>query len=140
MNYEHIRATGAYDAVQGPSELFNECLQNDDVQDFDVRWDQALLSARETPTEMVLEGIHKSKLQDSVQRQTVLTFNYQEPVRNKGQPSYSRLMTAVRHYIDQAMRTPNFRVRNEIVVRGAVTKSQKRKKACTERKVRECYQ
>ena len=67
MIYEHFRATGAYDAVQGLSDLFNIRLQNDDVQDFDVRWDQALLSASETPTEMVLEGLYKSKLQDSVQ-------------------------------------------------------------------------
>ena len=45
--------------------------QNDDVQDFETRWDQALLSACEKPTEMVLEGFFKSKLHDSVQLQTV---------------------------------------------------------------------
>ena len=38
------------------------------------------------------------------------------------------------------MRTRNFRVRNEIVEKGAVTKSQKGKKAYVERKVGECYQ
>ena len=43
MIYEHFRAPGAYEAVlQGLSELFSVRLQNDDVQDFDVRWDQAL--------------------------------------------------------------------------------------------------
>ena len=44
MIYEHFRATGAYEAVQGHSNLFSISLQNDDVQDFDVRWDHALLS------------------------------------------------------------------------------------------------
>ena len=39
MIYEHFRATGAYEAVQGLSDLFSIRLQNDDVQDFDVRWD-----------------------------------------------------------------------------------------------------
>ena len=34
---EHFRATGAYEAVQGHSDLFSIRLQNDDVQDFDVR-------------------------------------------------------------------------------------------------------
>ena len=34
--YEHFRATGAYEAVQGLSDLFRIRLQNDDVQDFDV--------------------------------------------------------------------------------------------------------
>ena len=44
MIHEHFRATGAYEAVQGLPDLFSIRLQNDDVQDFDVRWDQALLS------------------------------------------------------------------------------------------------
>ena len=38
------------------------------------------------------------------------------------------------------MRTRNFRVRNEVVERVAVTKSQKGKKACAERRVGECSQ
>ena len=37
MIYEQFRATGAYEAAQGPSDLFNIRLQKDDVQDFDVR-------------------------------------------------------------------------------------------------------
>ena len=41
MIYEHFRATGAYEAVQGLSDLSNVRLQNVDVQDFDVRWNQA---------------------------------------------------------------------------------------------------
>ena len=40
MIYEYFRATGAYDAVHGPSNLFNLRLQNDDIQDFDARWDR----------------------------------------------------------------------------------------------------
>ena len=74
MIYEHFHETGAYDAVQGLSDLFIIRSQKDDVQDFDVRWDQALLSASETPIEMVLEGLYKSKLQDSGQLQTVIGF------------------------------------------------------------------
>ena len=50
------------------------------------------------------------------------------------------MKTAIRLHIDQTMRTRNFRVQNEIVERGAVTKSQKEKKACVERKAGECYQ
>ena len=138
--YEHFRATGAYDAAQDLSDLFNVRLQNDDVQDFDTRWDQALLSASEVPTEMVLEGLYKSKLQDSVQRQTTLAMYEKEKNRNNEQPNYSRLKIAVRRHIDQQMRTRNFRARNEIVERGAVTKRPKGRKAVVERKVGECYQ
>ena len=62
MIYEHLRATGAYEAVQGLSDLFNVRLQNDDVQDFDTRWDQALLATSEKLTEMVLEGFIQVKI------------------------------------------------------------------------------
>ena len=50
--------------------------------------DQALLSASETLTKMVLEGLYMSKLQDSVQLQTVLALYDQETVRNNGQTRY----------------------------------------------------
>ena len=50
------------------------------------------------------------------------------------------LKTSVRLRIDQVMRTQNFRVQNEVVERGAVTKNQKGKKAYVARKVGECFQ
>ena len=126
--------------VQSLSELFNTRLQNDDVQDFDTRWDQALFAASEIPMEMVLESLYKSKLQDSVQLQTVLALYDQETVRNNGQPTYPKLKTSVRLDIPQTMRTPNFGVGNEVVEGRAVTKSQKRKNAYVEGKVGECFQ
>ena len=48
MIYEYFRATRAHEAVQGLSDLFVKRLQNDDAQDFDVRWDHALLSVSES--------------------------------------------------------------------------------------------
>ena len=44
MIYEHFRATGAYEAVQRLSDLFTLSLQNDDVQDFDVRGSTSTVS------------------------------------------------------------------------------------------------
>ena len=55
MIYEYFRATGAYEAVQGLANLFNLRLQNDDVQDFDTRWDQALQAASEIITEQCVK-------------------------------------------------------------------------------------
>ena len=89
MICEHFRATGACEAVQGLSNLFSVTLQNDDVQDFDVRWDQALLSASDMPSDVILEGLYKSKLQDSVQFQTVLAlYDHQpfEPTNHQATP------------------------------------------------------
>ena len=104
-------------------------LQNDDVPDLDTRWDQALLAANEIPTEMVLEGSYKSKLQVSVHLQAVLALYDRENIRNNEQSSYSRLKTSARRHIDQTMRTRNFRARSGIVERGAVTKSRRGRKS-----------
>ena len=103
MIYEHFRSAWACEAVQGLSDFINIRLENDDFQDFDVRWDQAPLSVSETPSYVILEGLYKSKLQDSLQLQTVLALCEQENVRNNGQPSYSRLKTSVRLHIVQTM-------------------------------------
>ena len=92
------------------------------------------------PSEVILEGLYMSKLQDSVQLQTVLAVYDQETARNNGQPNCSRLKTVVKLHIDQMMRTRNFMVRNNVVQRGSVIKSQNGKKAYVERKVGECFQ
>ena len=62
MIYEHFRATRAYDTVQGLADLVSMSLQNDDVQDFDVRWYHALLSVSEMFSDPILEGLYKSKI------------------------------------------------------------------------------
>ena len=86
------------------------------------------------PSDVILEGLYKSKLQNSVQLQTVLAqlktvfaLHEQETVRNNGQTSYLRLKTSVEPHNDQMMRTRNFRVRNEVVERGAVTRKETRR-------------
>ena len=126
MVCSYFRATGAYEAAQGLSDLFTISLQNDNVQDFDVRWDHALLPVSEMPSDVILEGLYKSKLQDSFQLQTVLALYDQETARHKGKPNYSQLKTSAKLDTDQMMRNRNFRVGNNVVERGSVTKSQKR--------------
>ena len=89
------------------SDSFNIHLQNDDVQDLDVRWDQASLSASETFAEMVLEGFCMSKLQDSVQLQTVLGALYdQETRRNSEQPSGAFLQLLFKLFVSLSQLSP----------------------------------
>ena len=95
LRYEYFRADGAYEAVQGLSTLFALSSQNDDVQDFDVRWDHALLSVGEMPSDVILDGLYKTKLKNSVQLQTVLALFDQETARSK-EPNYQQLKTAVK--------------------------------------------
>ena len=79
MIYEYFRATRACEAVQGLSDLFTFSLQNDDVQDFDVRWDHDQLSVSEMPSDMIL-----GRIVNSAQLQSVLALYYQKTARNKG--------------------------------------------------------
>ena len=66
-------------------------LQSDDVQDFNVRWDHALCTVSEMPSDAILEGLYKSNLQNSVQLQTVMALYDQEVARNNGTPNYHQL-------------------------------------------------
>ena len=101
MIYDHFRATGAHDAAHDLSDLFNIYLHEDDIQDFDTRCDQALLTASEIPTENVLEGLCKLKIRGFVQLQTVLAVYDQDIDRNLVMPSYQRVKTVRRRHIDQ---------------------------------------
>ena len=74
MIYDHFRSIGSYDGDQGLSDLFSIRLHNGDNQDFDLRWEQAILSTSDPPADKILEGLYKSKLQDSTQLQTFLAL------------------------------------------------------------------
>ena len=43
MIYDYFRVTGANDSVENYAGLFSIGLRNDDVEDFDTRWDEILL-------------------------------------------------------------------------------------------------
>ena len=73
----------------------------------------------------ILEGLYKSKLQNSVQLQTVLALYDQDVARNSGTPNYQQLKTAVKLHTDQIMKNRNFRIRDDLV---EVEQSQRVKK------------
>ena len=116
--YEYFRPTGSYDEIQGLSGLFSIKLENDDIQDFDLRWRQALLLTSDPPSDNVLEGLYISKLQDSFLIQTIMALYKQEILREGGKRDYHRVRMCVKLYIEQAQRSKNFRIQNEITERG----------------------
>ena len=128
MNHHHFQATGACDAAQGLSDLFNICLHDDDLQDFDTRLDQVLLKTSEIPEENVLEGLYKMKLQGSAQHQTVLAVYDQGMNRDRVSQSYQRLRTLVRRHIGQMIGTRNFKAWNERIETGSIGQGSKRDK------------
>ena len=44
-----LSSDGAHDTVLDSADLFSITLRNDDVQDFDTRWDEILLSMDQDP-------------------------------------------------------------------------------------------
>ena len=46
---EYFRVTGANDSVENDADLFTIGLRNDDIQEFDSKWDGILLSITEIP-------------------------------------------------------------------------------------------
>ena len=54
-----FRVTGANDSVENYADLFTIGLRNDDIQEFDSKWDGILLSMTKIPPDDILEGLHK---------------------------------------------------------------------------------
>ena len=42
--YEYFRVSGANDSVENCADLFIDVLRNDNIQEFDTKWDEILLS------------------------------------------------------------------------------------------------
>ena len=49
MIYDYLRVTGAHESVLGCLDLFSITHRNDNVQKFDTRWDEVLLSMTKLP-------------------------------------------------------------------------------------------
>ena len=48
--YEYFRVTGANDSVENYADLFTIGLRNDDIQEFDSKWDGIFIVCDENPT------------------------------------------------------------------------------------------
>ena len=84
--------------------MFSIKLENDDVQDFDFRWEEALLLTSDLPSDKVLGGLFVSKLQDSSQAQTTMALHNQEILRGGGKRDYHRLRMCVTLHVEQAQK------------------------------------
>ena len=70
--YEYFRVTGANDSVQNYADLFTVVLRNDDIQEFDSKWDENLLSMTQIPSDDILESLYKLRIRESEKLKTVL--------------------------------------------------------------------
>ena len=129
--YEYFRVTGANDSVENYADLFTFSLRNDDIQEFDSKWDGILLSMTKIPHDDILEGLCKLRIRESEKLKTGLELYDLETHQKKLGPDYHRLKTMVKRSIEQDIRIQNFGARNGNYERNAVVKNPGNKTACT---------
>ena len=54
------------------ADLFTVALRNDDIQQFDAKWDEILLSMTKIPSDDILGGLYKLRIRESEKLKTIL--------------------------------------------------------------------
>ena len=122
--YENFRVTGSHDSVVNCADLITIVLRNDDIQEFDSKWDGILLSMTKIPPDDILEGLCKLRIRESEKLKTVLELCDLESHQRKLGPDNHRLKTMVKRSIEQDIRNKNFGARNGNYEKNAVVKNQ----------------
>ena len=137
--YECFRATGANDSVENYADLFSIGVRNDDIQEFDSKWDGILLSMTKIPPSDILEGLYKLRIRESEKLKTVLELYDLQIHQKKIGADYHRLKTMVKRSIEQDIRNKNFGARNGNYERNAVVKNPGTKQR-GQRTLEDCWQ
>ena len=91
MIYDNFRVTGAHDTVLDYAGLFSITLHDDNIQEFDTRWDEVLLSMSEIPSDDILESLYKLRIHESVQLKTVLELYDMEIHQKISMPNHQKI-------------------------------------------------
>ena len=139
--YEYFRVTGANEAVEKYAYLLTIVHRNDDIQEFDSKCDEILLSMTQIPSDDILEGLYTLRMRESEQLKTVLELYNMEIHQKKGGPDYHRLKTMVKRSIEQNLRIKNFdfEAGNGNYETNAVVKNQETKQR-EQRTLGDCWQ
>ena len=114
---------GVHDSVENFADLFTIALRNNDIQEFDSKWDGILLCMTKIPSNDILEGLYKLRIRESEKLKTVLELYDLEIHQKKLGPDYHRLKTMVKRSIEQEIKNKNFGSRNGNYERNAVVKN-----------------
>ena len=110
--YEYFRVTRANDSVENYADLFTVVLRNDDIQEFDSKWDGFFKSMTQIPPDEILESLYKLRIRESEKLKTVLELYNMDIHQKKAGSDYHRLKTMVKRSIEQNLRMKNFEARN----------------------------
>ena len=134
--YEQFRVTGTDDSVENYTNLFTIALRNDDIQEFDSKWDGILLSLTKIAHDDIL---YKLRIRESEKLKTVLELYVLEIHQKKLGPDYHRLKAMVKRSIEQEIRNKNFGARSGNFEKNAVVKNQGTKQR-VQRILGDCWQ
>ena len=138
--YDYFRVTGANDSAENYADLFTIVLRNDDIQEFDSKWDGILLSMTKIPHDDILEKDCTNKEYESLRNfRTVLELYDLETHQKKLGPDYHRLKAMVKRSIEQEIRNKNFGSRNGNFEKNAVVENQGTKQRA-QRILGDCWQ
>ena len=90
--YDYFWVIGANDSVENYADLFIIAIRNDDIQDFDSKWD-GILSMTKIPSDDILVGLYKLRIRESEKLKTVLELYNLEIHQKKAGLDYHRLKT-----------------------------------------------
>ena len=106
MIYDYFRVTGAHDTVLDHAGLFSVALR-DNIQEFDTRWDEVLLSMSKIPSDDILESLYTFRIRESAQLKTLLELYDTESHQKISMPTCQKLKTMAKRSIDQKLRLRN---------------------------------
>ena len=99
MIYDYFRVTGAHDTVLDYADLFSVTLRDDNIQEFDTRWDEVLLPMSKIPSDDILASLYKLRIRWSAQLRTVLELYDMEIHQKISMPNCQKLKTMKREKI-----------------------------------------
>ena len=115
-------------------------LRNDDIQEFDSKWDGILLSMTKIPHDDILEGLYKLRIRESEKLKTVLELYDLEIHQKKLGRDYHRLKDyGEEKYRARNCEMKNFGARSGNFEKNAVVKNQGTKQR-VQRILGDCWQ
>ena len=92
------------------ADFISVTLHDDNVQEFDTKWCEVLLSMSKIPSDDILESLYKLRIRESAQFKAVLELYDMEIHQKISMPNYQKLKTVVTRSTDQKLRFRNFEV------------------------------
>ena len=123
MIYDSFRVTGAHDTVLDYADLLSVTLHDYNIQEFDTRWDEVLLSMSKFHPMISWKVCTKLRIRESAQLKTVLELYDMEIHQKISMSNYQKLKTMVKRSKDQKLRLRNFDARHRKIESEAVVKS-----------------